>query len=108
MRVVAELTYEKLGAIGVGQGMNSEVFEAREIGIDRIVAVKELDKAYLQVLGISEYFREARMLFAARHRHVVEIYTAVETAGIVALLMPLYPDGSLATRSDTRSQPRSF
>jgi serine/threonine protein kinase len=78
--------------------MNSEVFEAREIGIDRIVAVKELDKAYLRVLGISEYFREARMLFAARHRHVVEIYTAVETADIVALLMPLYPAGSLATR----------
>jgi serine/threonine protein kinase len=96
--VQGELTYEKLDRIGVGQGLNSEVYRAREIGMDRTVAVKEITKADLSVRGIHDFFREARMLFNARHNHVAEIYTAVETNELVSLVMPLYERGSLASR----------
>ena len=96
--VRGELTYEKQDRIGVGQGLNSEVYRAREIGMNRTVAVKEIAKADLSVRGIYDFFREARMLFQARHHHVAEIFTAVETAELVSLVMPLYERGSLASR----------
>jgi serine/threonine protein kinase len=96
--VEGKVTYERLNRIGVGEGANSEVWEAREINMNRVVAVKEISKADLSVRGVYDYFREAKAMFEARHPHVVPIYTATDQKEFVALVMPLYPGKSLASR----------
>lgn len=95
--VKGEITYERLRKIGVGEGANSVVYEARERNVGRTVAVKEIDKADLSVRGIYDFFKEAKTMFEVRHPHVVPIHTAVDVPGIVGLVMPLYPAGSLAS-----------
>jgi serine/threonine protein kinase len=101
MKVVADLHYEKLRQIGALQGANSEVFIANDPAIGRIVAVKEISKAHLTNQGITEYFQEAKLMFAARHPHVVEVIAAADLPNHVVVMMPHYSGGSLADRINT-------
>lgn len=97
MEVLASVQYEKLEQIGVGQGRNSLVFKARD-RLGRIVAVKELAMADLDAQGLSDYYQEAKSLFAAQHDNVVPIHYACETDTHVGLVMPLFAKGCLADR----------
>ncbi len=96
MDIRAELTYTKKRQIGVGQGMNSEVFLAFDVQLAGEIAVKEIPKA----LGVSvqDYFREAQRMFAAEHPNVVRVNYACETASTVGLAMRYYRNGSLQDR----------
>ena len=96
MRVVAELEYVKGRRIGASQGQNSEVHLSHDPQIGGVVVVKELDKA--RIPDPTRYFAEAHAMFAAAHPNVVPIKYACQTPGVIALVMPYYPIGSLADR----------
>jgi serine/threonine protein kinase len=99
MKVVAKLEYEKLGQIGVGQGMNSTVHLARDPQLAGDIAVKEVPlSSFANPLG---YFTEAQAMFAANHQNVVPVLYAGTTATDVCIAMPYYPRGSLASQIAT-------
>lgn len=96
MDVVGQIRYTKLDRIGLGEGLNSEVYRATDPQIDGVVAVKEIPKSTFGDPSI--YFDEAKRMFAARHENVVPIRYACETSDLVGLVMPHYARGSLAKR----------
>jgi eukaryotic-like serine/threonine-protein kinase len=63
MDVLAEITYQKIRRIGVGEGMNSEVFLAFDPQLGSQIAVKEIQKASLRA-SPSAYFSEASLMFS--------------------------------------------
>jgi serine/threonine protein kinase len=100
MQVIASIQYHKIQQIGVGQGMNSEVFLASDPQLNGTVAVKEIPKSHFGN-SISSYFSEAHAMFAAAHPNIVPVQYACETPNLVCLAMPYFPSGSLADRIHT-------
>ncbi|MDQ3735766.1 MAG: serine/threonine protein kinase, partial [Actinomycetota bacterium] len=69
--------YEVLGQ--VAQGSTGVVWQARQVELNRIVAIKELSPVLLQAPGFLQRFRaEAQMLAVLDDPHVVRIYDYVE------------------------------
>ncbi len=99
MEILAQFKYTQLKQIGVGQGMNSEVFLADDPQLGGRVAVKEIPHANFKG-KIDEYFREAQTMFKADHPNVVPIRVAGECPGRdrVCLSMPYFARGSLQDR----------
>ena len=97
MKVDAKLTYETIDEIGVGKGMNSRVFTARDFQFAGLIAVKEIPKTKFGN-ALDEYYREAQVLFHSASPNVVRVYYAGESATDICLAMPFYPAGSLADR----------
>src|ERR1039457_1403269 len=97
MEIVATIRYNKLSQIGIGQGMNSEVFLVHDPQLQGQLAVKEIPK---QSFGnnLASYFEEAQAMFAGAHPNIVPIQYACESPGQICLAMPYYPIGSLARR----------
>jgi serine/threonine protein kinase len=96
VQVLASISYTKLKQIGVGQGMNSEVYLADDSQLGGQVAVKEIEKVCFA--NPTEYFNEAQTMFAAVHDNVVAVQYACQTAKTISLAMPYYVNGSLADR----------
>ncbi len=92
--------YEILGELGRG-GMGV-VFEARQIALNRSVALK-------MVLGgdrpdpkeLVRFLAEAESAAAVKHANVVQVYEYGEAAGRPFLALELCPNGSLAKRLAT-------
>ena len=96
MQVLASISYTRLSRIGVGQGMNSEVYLAGDSQLGGQVAAKEIDKA--RFANPTAYFNEAQIMFAVAHDNVVAVQYACQTAATISLVMPYYANGSLADR----------
>jgi eukaryotic-like serine/threonine-protein kinase len=96
MQVLASISYTKLSRIGVGQGMNSEVYLADDSQLGGQVAAKEIDKA--RFANPNAYFGEAQTMFAVAHDNVVAIQYACQTGTTISLVMPYYVRGSLTDR----------
>jgi serine/threonine protein kinase len=97
MEVLAEIRYEKIRQIGVGEGMNSEVFRAFDPQLGTEIAVKEIKKSNLGN-SASLYFNEAGLMFSSRHPHVVPPLYGCNTTDQISIAMPYYPQGSLKPR----------
>lgn len=97
MQVVASIEYDRCAQIGAGQGMNSKVFLASDPQLGAQLAVKEIEKGNF-VNRIPDYFAEAQTMFASAHPSIVPIQYACQTSTHIALAMPYFPKGSLATR----------
>jgi eukaryotic-like serine/threonine-protein kinase len=97
---IASLTFDKGTVIGQGQGMNSIVYLARDQQLDTQLAMKEVAKIKLPLA--SDYFAEARRLYDARHKHVVEVKYACEDQDNIYLAMPYYRAGSLQSLLERR------
>jgi eukaryotic-like serine/threonine-protein kinase len=97
MKRIAQISYKRIKQIGVGQGMNSEVYLADELQLGGVVAVKEIPKANLGNTFV-EYFAEAQAMFASQHSHVIPIQYACELPDTVCLVMPFFRNGSLTDR----------
>ena len=95
MKVVATISYDRLHQIGVGQGANSEVYLAKDPQLDGTFVVKEMQKTRLDPTA---YFAEAQAMFASSCKNVVPIQYACQTNDHICLVMPFYPNGSLADR----------
>jgi tRNA A-37 threonylcarbamoyl transferase component Bud32 len=89
--------YEILGELGKG-GMGV-VFKARQVGLDRVVALKriralaEADPAQRERFAV-----EARALARMQHPHIVQIFEVGEADGCPFFSMEYVPGGSLAER----------
>ncbi len=80
-----------LGAGGMGQ-----VFRARHIHLDRLVALKVMHAGLSHDPGFQARFRqEARAIAALQHPHIIEVYDFGEQNGLMYLVMELLSDGSL-------------
>jgi serine/threonine protein kinase len=100
MQVVGSISYTKLNQIGVGQGMNSEVYLADDPQLGGRIAAKEIAKT--RFANPTDYFNEAQATFAVAHDNVVAIQYACQTPTIISLIMPYYRKRSLADRIQDR------
>jgi serine/threonine-protein kinase len=83
----------------LGQGGFAAVFRARDPFLERDVAIKVLDPSLAVDATLEEQFlHEARTIAAAEHPHIVPLYSATSTAGLLYLVMRLLPGQSLADR----------
>jgi serine/threonine protein kinase len=101
MEVVhGRVPYERGDEIGVGEGMNSCVFRARDPRLDRQIAVKEIEKARLGN-DVDAYYREAKTMSDLDDPNIVPIYYACDTDDKIGLVMPYFQSGSLKSRIST-------
>jgi serine/threonine protein kinase len=99
MEILGQLKYQRIRQIGVGQGRNSEVFEATDLHLGGTIAVKEIPRS--KFLNPADYFAEAQAMFASSHpKNVVPIRYACDCPSVdrICLAMPFYKNGSLHTR----------
>jgi hypothetical protein len=88
----------QLGAL-LGQGGFAAVFRAHDPFLERDVAVKVLDPSLAVDTALEEQFlHEARTIAAAEHPHIVPLYSADSTGGLLYLVMRLLPGLSLEDR----------
>jgi eukaryotic-like serine/threonine-protein kinase len=88
----------QLGAL-LGQGGFAAVFRAHDPFLERDVAIKVLDPSLAVDAALEEQFlHEARTIAAAEHPHIVPLYSADATGGLLYLVMRLLPGHSLEDR----------
>jgi len=67
----------------IGRGSQAVVFKARQVSMDRIVALKVLDKKVAQTADFKERFvKEARSAAALSHNNIVQAYDVGEHKGL--------------------------
>ena len=87
--------YELLEEIGTG-GFG-RVYRARDLGLERDVAIKVLHPSLTHDLGVMERFRrEAQLAARLRHPNIVSIYDIMGRAGLQWYTMELVPGANLA------------
>src|SRR6266487_4296358 len=83
---------EEIGAGGFGR-----VYRARDLGLEREVAIKVLHPSLTADFGVIERFRrEAQLAARLRHPNIVSIYDIRERAGLQWYTMELVPGSNLA------------
>src|SRR5439155_1612258 len=81
----------------IGAGGFGRVFRARDLGLEREVAIKVLHPSLTADLGVVERFRrEAQLAAKLRHPNVVSIYDIMGRAGLQWYTMELVPGANLA------------
>jgi serine/threonine-protein kinase len=98
-KLVASLgEHFQLGTL-LGQGGFAAVFRAHDPFLERDVAIKVLDPSLAVDAALEEQFlHEARTIAAAEHPHIVPLYAAESTGGLLYLVMRLLPGQSLEDR----------
>jgi len=87
----------------LGRGGMGVVYLAREVQLDRLVAIKVLPGALAERADIRERFlREARMAASLSHPHIVPIYRVGEAGGFVFFAMAYVNGETLGERLRTR------
>src|SRR6478752_5990993 len=88
----------QLGTL-LGQGGFAAVFRAHDPFLERDVAIKVLDPSLAVDAALNEQFlHEARTIAAAEHPHIVPLYSAESSGGLLYLIMRLLPGQSLQDR----------
>src|SRR5471032_2799584 len=89
--------YEIIAAIGAG-GMG-EVYRARDIKLNRDVALKILPDAFANDADrMARFKREAQLLASLNHPNIAAIYGLEDADGVRALIMELVEGPTLAER----------
>lgn len=87
----------------LGRGGMGIVYLAREVQLDRLVAIKVLPESLAARADIRERFmREARMAASLSHPHIVPIYRVGESKGFVFFAMAYVNGETLGERLRTR------
>ncbi|HJU68648.1 MAG TPA: protein kinase [Gemmatimonadaceae bacterium] len=80
----------------LGEGGMGSVFLARDVRLDRDVAVKVVSPDLASSAALRQRFlREARTIARLRHPNIVDVYTAGEGAGLLYFIMQCVPGESL-------------
>ena len=83
----------------VGQGGMAVVYRARQLSLDRLVALKVLSPRYADEPEFSARFlNEGRMLASVVHRNVITIHDVRAIDGVTYIAMELVDDGDLGER----------
>ena len=89
--------YEILAPLGAG-GMG-EVYRARDMRLERDVALKVLPQAFaIDADRMTRFQREAQLLASLNHPNIAAIYGLEESGGVRALVMELVEGPTLADR----------
>ena len=80
----------------IGAGGMGTVYRARDIGLDRVVAVKTLDG--VSAAGLVQLRREAQAMAASAHPGVAQVYSLETWRGRPLLVMEHLDGGTLAAR----------
>jgi serine/threonine-protein kinase len=87
----------------LGRGGMGIVFLARDVALDRLVAIKLLPPAQAAQAGLKERFlREARTAARLSHPNIVPIHVVEETAGLVFFVMAFVDGETLGQRLRTK------
>jgi serine/threonine-protein kinase len=90
----------------LGEGGMGRVYRARDLKLQRIVAVKVLPESVAGDLErIARFEREARTLATLNHPHIAQVYGLEDTGGGHALLMECVEGEDLAQRIGRRAIP---
>src|SRR3954453_7781067 len=99
--------YEILGPLGAG-GMG-RVFRARDVKLDRPVAIKVLrDDCSQDPEWLARFDREARLLATLNHPNIATVHGLDEVDGLRYLVMELVPGQTLAQRLARGPLPGAF
>ena len=85
----------------LGRGAMGVVWLARDLTLNRLVALKRINATADPMLG-ARLLREGRAVAQLQHRHIVTIHALGETVGGAFLVMELLEGGDLQTRIDER------
>ncbi|QEL13452.1 serine/threonine-protein kinase [Limnoglobus roseus] len=89
--------YDLLGILG--RGAMGVVYEARQLSLDRVIALKMLTRSPVaDPVAVTRFFAEAQIVATVKHPNVVEVYDFGEQAGSPYLAMELLGGGTLADR----------
>jgi eukaryotic-like serine/threonine-protein kinase len=90
----------------LGRGGMGQVYRARQLGLDRVVALKMLSASAADDPELRQRFRrEATDLARLRHPHVVTVYDVGEVGRHLYFSMEYCADGTLAQWQAQRPQP---
>src|SRR5688572_6866595 len=94
LRAALAPEYEVERVLGTG-GMGA-VFLARDLTLDRLVAVKVVAPELASSAALRQRFlREARTIARLRHPSIVDVYTAGDAGGLLYFIMQYVPGESL-------------
>lgn len=86
------LDFDEIKEIGQ-EGQNSKVFLAHDNQLDGEIVIKEIKKD--PKTPYTEYFKEARLLYAHNHNNIVKVNYACEDDDNIYIAMPFYKNGSM-------------
>src|SRR5881398_726951 len=87
----------------LGRGGMGIVYLAREVQLDRHVAIKVLPSAFAERPDVrTRFMREARMAASLSHPHIVPIYRVGEAKGFVFFVMAYVNGETLGERLRSR------
>ena len=76
--------------VELGRGAWGVVLSGRHRRLDRMVAIKQLPRAFAADPSVSERFlQEARMAASLEHPHIVPVYDYIEHDGLALIVMEL-------------------
>ena len=79
----------------LGRGGMSVVFLARDLRLDREVAIKALRPELTQSVGADRFQREIQLVAHFEHLHLLQVYESGTADGVLFYTMPYARDGSL-------------
>lgn len=94
----------RLGAT-LAEGGQAIVCHARDLALDRDVAIKVLRRSLASAVGVERFLREIRLLADLSHPYIIPILDAGETGGVLWYAMPLVRGETLAVRCATGPVP---
>lgn len=81
----------------IGSGAMGAVFQARQVTLDRFVAVKLIrPSAFQDQTALQRFMREARAAAKMNHPNIIQVYDLMEYSEYVFLIMEYYPSRSLS------------
>jgi serine/threonine protein kinase len=105
LRLPASIQVEGFEILGMlGRGGSGVVYKARQVKVDRLVALKLLTSgAHASQKAIARLHEESRTIARLRHPQVVAIHDVGEHLGVPYLCLELAEGGSLADRLSGQS-----
>ena len=88
----------------IGKGGMAIVLRARDLRLERLVALKVLRPELSSSLGAERFLREIRLAARLQHPHILPLHDSGEAGGFLFYVMPFVEGESLRQRLDREGQ----